>query len=504
MAHAADLLQEGAGEVEFLRLLGEIADVQVLPAEDGSRVRVLASDQDLEERRLAGAVRTDKAELVPFRELEVDVREQEPAAVGLRDALEAHDPRTRGALAEGEAEGAGGSRWRIRHLAPHPLDPQLAGEHLLVHLARLELLDDCELSLELLLMPVRLGLPGPRDRVPLHTVVGVVADVLEGAETVQLDHLLRDRVEEELVVAGQEDGRVDLEEEPLDRLDRVDVHVVRRLVEQEDVLLLRVREGARGEDLRLLPAGEGAEPLVEELLAHAQVVQDRIVHDHGLAAGGAAGDVEGFVAGHARARVRGVPGVRAGHPRLEAGELRLDPLRLRARGGEDVPHDGLRRDVRHLREVAVPETWLEHEVPQVRRRLAREEPEEGALPRTVRTDEGDLVPRVEEEVGVLEDERGAPGFPEVPARDDRLHVPGTSPCSPMRVRPAQGWRPECATNHKQRRQRKVSLLLDGYGLESCFAKGNYKSPWIHPSMSISGQEVNEKWERKHQTTAQTN
>jgi hypothetical protein len=30
---------------------------------------------------------------------------------------------------------------------------------------------------------------------------------------------------------------------------------------------------------------------------------------------------------------------------------------------------------------------------------------------------------VEEEVRVLEDERGAPGLPEVPARDDRLHVP---------------------------------------------------------------------------------
>ena len=208
-----------------------------------------------------------------------------------------------------------------------------------------------------------LGLPGPRDRVALHPVVRVVADVLEGPLTVQLDHLLRDRVEEELVVARQEDGRVDLQEEPLDRLDRVDVHVVRRLVEQEDVLLLRVREGARGEDLGLLPAGEGAEPLVEELLADAQVVQDRVVHDHALAAGGAPGDVEGFVAGHARARVRGVPGVRAGHPRLEAGELRLDPLRLRARGGEDVPHDGLRRDVRNLREVAVPEAGLEDEVP---------------------------------------------------------------------------------------------------------------------------------------------
>src|SRR5439155_12912603 len=122
---------------------------------------------------------------------------------------------------------------------------------------------------------------------------------------------------------------------------------------------------------------------------------------------------------------------------LEAGEVRLDPLRLRARGGEDVPHDGLRRDVRDLREVAVPEARLEDEVPQVRRRLAREEPEQGALSGAVRADEGDLVPRVEEEVGVLEDERGAPGFPEVPAGDDRLHVPRASSWSPMRLRSAR-------------------------------------------------------------------
>src|SRR5207249_2629072 len=163
------------------------------------------------------------------------------------------------------------------------------------------------------------------------------------------------------------------------------------------------------EDLRFLAAGKGAEPLVEELLADAEVIEDRIVDDHALAAGGAPGDVQGFVAGHARARVRGVPGVRTGHPRLEAGELSLDPLRLRARGGEDVPDGGLRRDVRDLREVAVPEAGLEHEVSQVRRRLAREEPEERALPGSVRAHEGDLLPRVEEEVGVLEDNRGAPG-----------------------------------------------------------------------------------------------
>src|SRR6266480_420786 len=161
MAHAANLLQEGAGEVELLRLLREVADGQVLAPEHGARVRLLASDQDLEEGRLAGAVRTDESKLVPLRELEVDVGEEEAAAVGFRDALEAHDPRTRGALAEGEAEGARDRRGRLRRLAAHSLDPQLAGEHLLVHLAGLELLDDRELPLQLLLMSVALGLPGP-------------------------------------------------------------------------------------------------------------------------------------------------------------------------------------------------------------------------------------------------------------------------------------------------------------------------------------------------------
>src|SRR3989449_718026 len=109
--HAADLFEERAREVELLRLLCEIPDLQVLAPEHGSRVRFLASDQDLEEGRLPGAVRTDEADLVAFRQLEVDVREEEAAAVGLRDALEAHDPRTRGARAEREAEGARG-RWR--------------------------------------------------------------------------------------------------------------------------------------------------------------------------------------------------------------------------------------------------------------------------------------------------------------------------------------------------------------------------------------------------------
>src|SRR5947209_14060413 len=58
--YAADLLEEGAGEVELLRLLGEIPDLQVLAPEPGSRVRLLASDQDLEEGRLRSEEHTSE------------------------------------------------------------------------------------------------------------------------------------------------------------------------------------------------------------------------------------------------------------------------------------------------------------------------------------------------------------------------------------------------------------------------------------------------------------
>src|SRR5438046_2017390 len=121
---------------------------------------------------------TGEADRVARGELEVDCRGEEAAAVGRRDALEAHGPRTRGARAEGEAEGARGGRRRLRRLAPHLFDPQLAGEHLLVHLAGLELLDDRELPLQLLLVSVCLGLPRAGDCVALHPVVRVIADVL--------------------------------------------------------------------------------------------------------------------------------------------------------------------------------------------------------------------------------------------------------------------------------------------------------------------------------------
>jgi len=65
---------------------------------------MLAADEDLQEGRPAGYVRPDEPDPVPSRQLEVDVREREAAAVGLRDALEPKDTGAGVAGAEGEAD----------------------------------------------------------------------------------------------------------------------------------------------------------------------------------------------------------------------------------------------------------------------------------------------------------------------------------------------------------------------------------------------------------------
>src|SRR5439155_6141960 len=72
---AHHLLEEGPGEVQLLRLLGEVPDVQAPAPVDGPRVRLLLADQDLQEGRLPRPVRPDESDLVPLPEFEVHVRE---------------------------------------------------------------------------------------------------------------------------------------------------------------------------------------------------------------------------------------------------------------------------------------------------------------------------------------------------------------------------------------------------------------------------------------------
>src|SRR5207249_1279006 len=125
---AHHLLEECAGEVEFLRLLGEVPDVQAPAAVDGPRVRLLLANQNLQEGRLPRPVRPDEPDFVPLPELEVHTGEQEPPAMGLRDPLEPHDAVPGAARLEREAERPGLRGPLLRGLPLHLLDPELPGE----------------------------------------------------------------------------------------------------------------------------------------------------------------------------------------------------------------------------------------------------------------------------------------------------------------------------------------------------------------------------------------
>src|SRR6202040_1954648 len=69
-------------------ILAEIADDDVAPPRDRPRICLLLSGDDLEQRRLTRAVRTDDRDPSPGGDLERDVAEQVLGTEGLRDAGE--------------------------------------------------------------------------------------------------------------------------------------------------------------------------------------------------------------------------------------------------------------------------------------------------------------------------------------------------------------------------------------------------------------------------------
>src|SRR5215211_3812417 len=77
------------------------------------------------------------------------------------------------------------------------------------------------------------------------------------AAGLELEHGRADRLEEPAVVRDQHDRRVELEQRLLEPLERLDVKVVGRLVEEQEVGLGGERAGQRA--ARELPAGERAQ-----------------------------------------------------------------------------------------------------------------------------------------------------------------------------------------------------------------------------------------------------
>ena len=336
--------------------------LEVLRAEDLARVGLLGAEQDPEERRLAAPVRPEEADPAVRRHEEVEVREEDVLSVRLADALRLDEPlRVLPGLLEVEADA----------LRPVPLRelPDLGFERarsldarLLLRRARLGAPEE-PLRLAPQLVPQRqLALRVGREALLLHRQVRrvVAADVEEAVHVppVELEDPVRDALQEHPVVRHR-DRRVRRPgEQLLEPEDRVDVEMVRGLVEEEEIGL--PHELARERDALLPPAGERRDGRPgRAALRHEREPRNVLV-----------------------GREPGLPVLLAGVRARGALEHRLADRRALA---ED----------RHLREIADAQAPLRGPRALVRRDLAREDREQRRLPGAVRADQADAVARVD-------------------------------------------------------------------------------------------------------------
>ena len=172
-------------------------------------------------------------------------------------------------------------------------------------------------------------------------------------------------------MGDEDDGRVEREQRLLEPLERLDVEVVRRLVEQQQVGLGGERAGERA--ARELAAGEGLQRAVEVGVGEPEAVDDRA---RALAPAVAAGGLEARVDVGVAVERRLVAGR---HRRLEAPELLLELERLAAAG----EHVLAQRDVALARRALVVQgdahALETDELAAVDRRLAGEHPQQRRL-----------------------------------------------------------------------------------------------------------------------------
>ena len=255
---AGEVLADGGGGVERRAELVEEGRLDARAEADGPRLRGEAAEEEAGERRLAGAVGADQGDALAAEDRRGEVAHDglRGAGPGVGDALELGDDLARaGGLAEREAarpdpSAAAGD---LLAEAAQPLEAAdvagaaggdavdepllLGGEALLLALP------------EALLLRVELG-AAPEEGLP-------VAVPAREAAAVEVEDAARRPAQEGAVVRDEDAREAGSREERLEPLDRRDVEVVRRLVEQQ-------QPGLRGEgggeaDAAALAAGEVVE-----------------------------------------------------------------------------------------------------------------------------------------------------------------------------------------------------------------------------------------------------
>ena len=222
-----------------------------------------------------------------------------------------------------------------------------------------------------------------------------------GPLRLQLQHRGADRLEEPAVVGDEDDGGVELDQVPLQPLQRGDVEMVGGLVEQQQVGLGGEGAGQRGAGQ--LAAGEGRQGALGLLGDEAEAAQDG--EDFVAPAVAAAGFqplLGGGVGGH-----RLLAGVALRHLPLQPLQLGLG-LEHVAAAGEDVVAE---RHLRFARRALVVQgqagAALHGQRAGVRRQLAGQDPQQGRLAGAVAAGERHPLARLELEGDVGEQQLAA-------------------------------------------------------------------------------------------------
>ena len=357
-------------------------------------VELAPAGQRGDQRRLAGAVGADQRDVLAALEPQLGVLQQRALADLEQPVLDLEDDAagTLGRL-EREAE-----RLAVLRIGRQPVDlvellrprRRLAGARAGAE-ARHEALELGDLGLLLLDHPAErelaLGLLGA-PRVPR---------ALEelGLAAFELEHRGADRLQEPAVVRHEDDRGVERLQVRLEPLEAVDVEVVGRLVEQQQLGV--ARERARQRRAGELTAGERREAAVQVLVAEPEAVQRRVDR---LAPVVAAGVLElalrGAVGGEGRVVERAV-----GHRGLQRRQLLLERQQLLAAR----QHVVAQRQVAVARRALVvqrdPHALLEDELAAVDPGLAAEHAQQRRLARAV-------APGQRHAVLALELERHAP------------------------------------------------------------------------------------------------
>jgi hypothetical protein len=262
LAARADAVGERRLEVERAAHLVEVRHLEARALTHRSRSRLQLAEDELEQGRLARAVRADHPDLVAAQDRRREVlddqarlarrttrrrREAHGNVLELGDDLAAGNA---GVGLEADATERLASRRALRTQRLQPLDPADASRS-----PRLDAFSHPDLLLRQQLVGTRalLALGGELLDLP-RLVGGERAGIAAQHAAVELDDPRRDGVEEGAVVGDDHDAALEADEQLLEPGDRVEVEVVGRLVEQQHVG--NGDEGARQRDALLRSARE--------------------------------------------------------------------------------------------------------------------------------------------------------------------------------------------------------------------------------------------------------